>query len=318
MAGAGYKLFNTGDVLTAQQVNEYLMQQTVMVFANAAARTTALSGVLAEGMISYLKDTNAVERYDGSAWSAIGAGDIEGVTAGTGLSGGGSSGTVTLTNDMATTITASGDIVVGTGNATYDNLPIGTTGQVLTADTTVSPYKVKWAAPSAGANWSLLNAGGTSLSSTTTTVSGISGADKIMILIEGASNSTASLTFYFRLNGDTGNNYYYYGPQMANPSTYNTTIVDGQGANADKVFLGSMSSNAASTINGYVLISGCNSSGVKVFNSAASGKSASSTYGAEAFILGGYYNSSNTISSVSIVCTTGGMDAGKVYVYTSA
>jgi len=96
MAGAGYKLFNTGDVLTAAQVNTYLMQQSVMVFANSAARTSALSGVLAEGMLSYLQDTNAVEKYDGSAWGAIGAGDIEGVTAGTGLSGGGTSGTVTL------------------------------------------------------------------------------------------------------------------------------------------------------------------------------------------------------------------------------
>jgi hypothetical protein len=96
MAGSGYKLFNTGDVLTAAQVNTYLMQQSVMVFANSAARTTALSGVLAEGMLSYLQDTNAVEKYDGSSWGAIGAGDIEGVTAGTGLSGGGTSGTVTL------------------------------------------------------------------------------------------------------------------------------------------------------------------------------------------------------------------------------
>lgn len=96
MAGAGYKLFNTGDVLTAAQVNTYLMQQSVMVFANSTARTTALSGVLAEGMLSYLQDTNAVEKYDGSAWAAIAAGDIEGVTAGTGLSGGGTSGTVTL------------------------------------------------------------------------------------------------------------------------------------------------------------------------------------------------------------------------------
>lgn len=96
MAGAGYKLFNSGDVLTAAQVNTYLMQQTVMVFANSSARTTALSGVLAEGMLSYLLDTNAVEKYDGSSWSAIGTGDIEGVTAGTGLSGGGTSGTVTL------------------------------------------------------------------------------------------------------------------------------------------------------------------------------------------------------------------------------
>lgn len=73
MAGAGYKLFNTGDVLTAQQVNEYLMQQTVMVFADASARTTALSGVLAEGMLSYLKDTDATQYYTGSTWVGVGS-----------------------------------------------------------------------------------------------------------------------------------------------------------------------------------------------------------------------------------------------------
>lgn len=97
MAGAGYKLFATGDVLTASQVNTYLMQQTIMVFANSSARTSALSGVLAEGMFSYLQDTNSTEYYDGSAWQSISnPGDITAVTAGTGLSGGGSSGAVTL------------------------------------------------------------------------------------------------------------------------------------------------------------------------------------------------------------------------------
>lgn len=101
MAGAGFKTFNTGDVLTASDVNTYLMQQTVMVFADASARSTALGANVAEGMLSYLKDTNAVERYDGSSWGAIGAGDIEGVTAGTGLTGGGTSGTVTLSFDQA-------------------------------------------------------------------------------------------------------------------------------------------------------------------------------------------------------------------------
>jgi len=104
MAGAGYRLFNTGDVLTAAQVNTYLQQQVIMVFADSSARTTALSGVLSEGMFSYLTGTNAFQYYDGAAWADVSnPGDITGVTAGTGLSGGGSSGAVTLAIDTATT-----------------------------------------------------------------------------------------------------------------------------------------------------------------------------------------------------------------------
>jgi hypothetical protein len=150
-AGQGFKTFTTGEVLTAGDVNGYLMQG-VLVFASAAARNAAITSPQ-EGQFAFTKDTNGLWYYDGAAWVASGAtGDIEGVTAGVGISGGGTSGTVTITNDMATTITASGDIVVGTGSGTYDNLPIGTTGQVLTADTTVSPYKVKWAAAGGGDN----------------------------------------------------------------------------------------------------------------------------------------------------------------------
>lgn len=99
MAGAGYKLFNTGDVLTAAQVNTYLMQQTIMCFASATARNTALSGILAEGLCCYLTDVNDFQIYDGSAWVSYGSGDITGVTAGTGLTGGGTSGSVTLAID---------------------------------------------------------------------------------------------------------------------------------------------------------------------------------------------------------------------------
>lgn len=104
MAGAGYKLFATGDVLTAAQVNTYLMQQTVMVFASSTARTTALTGVVAEGMVSYLLDTNATEVYDGSAWVGIAnSGDITSVTTGSdsGLTGGATSGAVDLKLQLA-------------------------------------------------------------------------------------------------------------------------------------------------------------------------------------------------------------------------
>lgn len=72
MAGAGRKTFVAGAVLTASDVNTYLMDQAVMRFATASARSTALP-TPSEGMMSYLDDTNQVEVYDGSSWGQVSA-----------------------------------------------------------------------------------------------------------------------------------------------------------------------------------------------------------------------------------------------------
>lgn len=151
MAGAGYKLFNTGDVLTAAQVNTYLQEQAVMRFANSTARTTALSGVLAEGMVSYLDDTNAVEVYNGSAWVGVsGTGDVTEVQAGTGISVASGTGPIpVVTNSMATTIDAKGDLIVGTGSDTFARLPVGTNDYVLTA-ASGETTGLKWVAAAGG------------------------------------------------------------------------------------------------------------------------------------------------------------------------
>jgi len=72
---AGYKSFSAGAVLTASaDVQQHLMDQVVCVFADASARSTAISSP-AEGQMSYLKDTNKVYAYDGSAWTEIGGSD---------------------------------------------------------------------------------------------------------------------------------------------------------------------------------------------------------------------------------------------------
>jgi hypothetical protein len=65
------KVFTAGEVLAASDVNSFLMDQTVMVFAGTAARGSAI-GSATEGMYTHLNDTDALQYYDGSDWvSAI-------------------------------------------------------------------------------------------------------------------------------------------------------------------------------------------------------------------------------------------------------
>ena len=145
-AGLGFKTFTSGEVLTAADTNGYLMQG-INVFANASARTAAITSPQ-EGQYSYLKDTNALEYYDGAAWVGAPVGDITAVTAGTGISGGGSSGDVTITNSMATTIDAKGDLIAGTADNAFARLAVGSNGETIVADSSTSTG-LRYQAPAA-------------------------------------------------------------------------------------------------------------------------------------------------------------------------
>lgn len=123
MAGAGFKSWVDGDILTASDVNTYLMQQAVMVFADASARSTAITAP-SEGMVTYLTGTDAIEYYDGSSW--VGVNDLSAI--------------------QNSIMDAKGDLIVATADNTPARLAVGTDGSVLVADSGETAG-VKWAAP---------------------------------------------------------------------------------------------------------------------------------------------------------------------------
>jgi hypothetical protein len=66
------EVFVAGQILTAAEMN-VVSDQTVMVFADAAARTTAIPSPT-EGMVTYLSDVNRVEAYTGAAFVPVNTG----------------------------------------------------------------------------------------------------------------------------------------------------------------------------------------------------------------------------------------------------
>ena len=202
-AGLGFKTFTTGEVLSASDVNGYLMQG-VLVFASTAARDAAITSPQ-EGQFAYLKDTNVTTYYTGSAWTNL--------------------DTTGMVNPMTTT----GDTIYSSSGSTPARLGIGSTGQVLT----VAGGIPSWATASSGSMTSLANG---SLSGTSLNLTSISGDyNDLRLELEGISvNVNASLkleinglTFIYGAFAGEGSSALTGNYNIAGANQFNTTNTNG-------------------------------------------------------------------------------------------
>ncbi len=319
-----YKVFTNGSPLPASDLNTYLMNQSVMVFANSTARSAALTAPT-EGMVTYLEDTNKLEARIGSNWVAVNSpittqgdlivGDGSGLpsrlaigTNGQFLTSNGTTATWATIDTPDSVITSQGDLIIGDASGDAARLGIGSTGQVLT----VSGGTASWASPGGGDKvWTSVFNSSVSLGSSSFTISSLPSYDNYIVRWTGISTSSSSPDIYLYPNSSTSGNFI----------SYAAGSVDGSGRyypyfdyDTGKPWLGNYKSSAGNEIRGMAIFSGCKGT------APASIQWFSGSNTTDAFTIfiqngGGLISKTSSISSFTFDTNSGTFDAAAIRIW---
>ena len=276
-----YKTFANGFPLPASDLNNFLMNQSVIVFADSAARTTAIPSPV-EGMLTYLEDTSAYESWNGSAFVSI-AGDLTSLI-------------------PKSTVTTSQDLIVADGASSVTRLGVGTDDQVLS----VVAGEVAWADASGGGSleWTSIYNSTIPTGGAIGTITGLSGYDNYAIRLNGVSGTLGgSYDFKLLINGDDSGT----GSHLKTTPSFS------------KVFTGTtmplgVFDGAGDGVSGFIHVKGASSTSVAEVNY-VSGSTNSSANDAQ-YVGGSMANKDSVaLTSIGFEVSGGTVDAGSVTIW---
>jgi hypothetical protein len=290
---------------TNVQITDALLETDINakgdLIVGAAVDTAAILASGTNGQVLKVNTSTAT----GLEWGTVDA-DIEGVTAGTGISGGGTSGTVTITNSMATAIDAKGDLVAGTGADAFAKLSVGTNGQVLTA-ASGETTGLSWATPAAGAGNMTQIATGT-MSGASVVISGLTSYTDILVIMSGVTNSTADGEAFLRVNATSSNhNSYGFRGQSSEPTPFRILLTN----QSDFSLTGNTVSRNNATNVYAIKLTNCKNAGFTDIDSLVQFFNSSNEVSSPAHIKG-IFTASEAVSSITLR-NSGGSWAGGTY-----
>jgi hypothetical protein len=278
-AGLGFKDFQTGEVLTAADVDGYLMQG-IWVFANATARDAAVTSPQ-EGNFAFLKDTNTTTYYTGSAWTNL--------------------DTTGMVNPMTTT----GDTIYSSSGSTPARLGIGSTGQVLT----VAGGVPSWATPAGGGGMTLINTGGTTLTGAAVSISSIPATFvNLFLVIRNFLPANDGEYMRLRYNNDNGSNRY--------ASFEIAAGANNQGFTATSMRIGQTQDNAQSeAITTALIYDYANTTTWKHAFVQMIENNSTTPANLNFLTWTSVYNQTTAINEINILCNSGNFTSGTAFLY---
>lgn len=177
-----FKTFQNGFPLPASDLNNFLMNQSVIVFASDSARTAAIPSPV-EGMVTYLEDDNKLYVWTGAAWELVAE---------------------------ESPITTEGDLIIGDSSGDPTRIAIGAAGQVLISDGTTAVWDT---APGGGTDWTQLASGSITTGVNSFVLSSFTALDKYLLIASGITGNFPSVSV--RVNS-SNTNYVSAGLQISN------------------------------------------------------------------------------------------------------